>query len=168
MIKWSKNRGNSEYTAKLGYKAKMEKEMERETSWWWPVVWKLENPLKAKIFMWLALENKILTWDNCQKRNMQGPRRCNLCKNNEESLDHLFVNCPFTREVWKKLLLINSGKNRWEQRSLIDCFHSWTLDSRQSCKGSQGSSLFCDSGIVVISKQNGFSRLKIKSCSNCP
>jgi hypothetical protein len=80
--------------------------------------------LKIYIFLWLAMDNRILTWDNFQKRNMQGLGRCIMCKNNHESVDHLFVNCPFTREVWKEILHITSGKKKWEKRSLIDCFHS--------------------------------------------
>jgi hypothetical protein len=54
---------NGEYTMNLGYREKMEEEMEGK-SWWSSVVWKLESPFRAKIFMWLALDNKILTWDN--------------------------------------------------------------------------------------------------------
>jgi hypothetical protein len=46
--------------------------------WWWKPIWKLKYPLKAKIFLWLALSNKVLTWDNFKKRAWQGPGWCIL------------------------------------------------------------------------------------------
>jgi hypothetical protein len=57
---------------------------------------------------------------------MQGFGICIIYKNNEGYVDHLFVNCPFTREVWREII-DTSGKNRWEKRSLINCFHLWIV-----------------------------------------
>ena len=34
---------------------------------WWKQVWKSEGPIKAKITLWLALRNKLLTWENIKK-----------------------------------------------------------------------------------------------------
>jgi hypothetical protein len=52
---------------KLGYKAKMSENVGIVGKWWWKVTWKMDDPLKIKIFLWMALGNKILTWDNGQK-----------------------------------------------------------------------------------------------------
>ena len=64
----------------------------------------LEIPLKTKIFLWLALANNILTSDYCQKRNWKGPSWWIMCKDSSESMDHVFVHCPFTNFVWKDVL----------------------------------------------------------------
>jgi hypothetical protein len=52
-----------------------------------------------KIALWLALNNKLLTWDNGLKRGWCGPNRCALYKSNDESVSHLFVTCPFADQV---------------------------------------------------------------------
>ena len=103
-FKWSKNKGSGIYTAKLGYATRMKEDDDGEKKWWWKNNWKLNFPLKTKTFLWLALSNKILTWDNGQKRNWHGPPRCILCKNNEETVDHLFVHSSYSRDVWIEAL----------------------------------------------------------------
>ena len=62
--------------------------------------------------MWIGLSNKILRWDNGRKRNWIDPGRCVLCKDNEETTDHLSVKCPFLREVWNEACQLSNGQNR--------------------------------------------------------
>ena len=50
--------------------------------------------------MWLVLRNKILTWDNLQKRGRSSPGICALCFSNEETVIHIFLQCT----VWKNVL----------------------------------------------------------------
>jgi hypothetical protein len=57
-------------------------------------------PLKIKLFLWLSMEGKILTWDSLQKRGWEGPGRCPLCRKESESITHLFTSCTFARTVW--------------------------------------------------------------------
>ena len=47
-------------------------EEENDQKWWWKSVWKIKSPIKQKVFLWLVLANKILTWDNCKKRAWHG------------------------------------------------------------------------------------------------
>jgi hypothetical protein len=44
---------------------------------------------------------KILTGENLAKRGLIGPHRCPMCFHALETMDHLFVDCPFVQEVWK-------------------------------------------------------------------
>jgi hypothetical protein len=68
-LKWSLNKSSWVLTTKLGYKAKINEGLGDVSQWWWKLVWKLACPLKIRIFLWISLANKILTWDNGQKRN---------------------------------------------------------------------------------------------------
>jgi len=61
-------------------------------------LWKAKIPLKVKIFMWLTLQNSILTKDNLLKRKWKGSPACAFCQE-EESVKHLFFECPVIKYV---------------------------------------------------------------------
>jgi hypothetical protein len=67
---------------------------------WYTDLWYWQLPLKVKLFMWLLLEQRIITWENLVKRGFLGPRRCVLCGKSEELVYHLFVDCNFTKDIW--------------------------------------------------------------------
>jgi hypothetical protein len=75
-LSWSRNTATGMLTAKLGYATVITEDRGEERKWWWKVVWKLGCPPKIRIFIWLVLANKVLTWDNGQKRNWSGPGWC--------------------------------------------------------------------------------------------
>jgi zinc-binding in reverse transcriptase len=56
------------------------------------VWWYLPIPLKIKNFMWLVVQNKILTKDNLIKRGWCGSELCTMFSN-QETVVHLFVTC---------------------------------------------------------------------------
>jgi hypothetical protein len=94
------------YTPKLGYVQLIVDLQQRETIWWWKKLWKQRCPTKGKILVWSILENKLLTWDNLQKRQFNGPGWCTLCKEQPETMDHLFIHFSFTKGVWADSLII--------------------------------------------------------------
>ena len=65
-------------------------------------IWKRNLPKKICCFIWLALMNKLLSWDNLQKRRWKGPSICALCGMDAESVGHLFYRCS----VWKNVFSI--------------------------------------------------------------
>lgn len=64
--------------------------------------WKIDFPLKIKIFNWLALNNKILTMENQVKRGCNSifTAICVHCLVIIETMDHLLLNCLFTARIW--------------------------------------------------------------------
>ena len=76
----SKNKKTSRYTASQGYQVMqssvdgdpsqgyqvMQSLVDGDPSWWWTKIWKVRLSKKMNIFMWLALENKVLTWEMLQ------------------------------------------------------------------------------------------------------
>ena len=97
---WTKNAVNADLTTNKGYKESMFEQSEGEKRWWWDKIWALNNPLKTIINFWLAMNNKLLTWENLRKRVFQGPSICILCKSSNEQSSHLFSSCPYARDVW--------------------------------------------------------------------
>lgn len=61
--------------------------------------WKIKAPMRVMVFGWLMLHNKILTVDNLVKRGWELVNRCCLCREQAETVKHLFRNCRYTQEV---------------------------------------------------------------------
>jgi hypothetical protein len=95
-----------------------------QTKGWKYKLWKWEIQLKKKLFIWLAAENKILTWQVLQGKGWQGPGRCPLCKSEIENVDHLFVHCRFIQTVWESLAICLNKHFRWNGRTLCHCFEA--------------------------------------------
>jgi hypothetical protein len=64
------------------------------------MVWKAWAPPKVKNHAWIALQNRLWTADRLRKRGWENCGPCPLCKQTEETNDHLFVHCRFTIRIW--------------------------------------------------------------------
>jgi len=62
-------------------------------------IWNPKVPTKACFFAWAASKGKIPTEDKLKRRNFSGPRRCSLCLEEEESVDHLLVHCRWVSSL---------------------------------------------------------------------
>eukprot|EP00253_Pinus_taeda_P008423 PITA_08423 len=66
----------------------------------WKDLWQNPHWMKTKLLMWLVQHKKIMTWENLRKRGLVGPYRCQLCVQQEETMEHLLNHCPFTSTLW--------------------------------------------------------------------
>ncbi|CAN1262893.1 Putative ribonuclease H protein At1g65750 [Linum perenne] len=66
-------------------------------------IWSSPAPPKVQFFCWLVFRNRIATIDNLQRRGFAIPNRCVLCKMESESVNHIFIHCRFSSQVWSKL-----------------------------------------------------------------
>lgn len=62
--------------------------------------WKSRAPLQCRFFTWLALRNRCWTSDRLARRGLDHQEACPLCDQEEETINHLLLECVFTREVW--------------------------------------------------------------------
>jgi ribonuclease HI len=67
----------------------------------WKSIWSLKTIPKIDLFLWTLSHSSIQTGENLQKKGWEGPFRCPLCQQAEETSNHLLLNCNFSREVWK-------------------------------------------------------------------
>ena len=90
------------------------------------LIWNGIMPKKICCFIWLALMNKLLTWDNLQKRGWTKPSICFLYYANDENIQHLF----FHYQIWKKVLHILCDQHHItplvQSDNLWDFLDSWT------------------------------------------
>ena len=73
----------------MGYEVKTNGHFKEKTVKCGELRWNLEGPLKTIIFLWLYVSNKILTWNNSQKKNWNGSSKCVVCKDNNKLVDYL-------------------------------------------------------------------------------
>ncbi|CAN1759570.1 hypothetical protein LINPERHAP1_LOCUS7188, partial [Linum perenne] len=67
------------------------------------LIWQPSTPSKIACFLWRVFLRKIATQDNLQKRGFSLPNRCVLCDSNNESIDHIFLSCIFSADIWLML-----------------------------------------------------------------
>ncbi|RVW27626.1 hypothetical protein CK203_099125 [Vitis vinifera] len=67
-------------------------------------VWGSYAPLRTRFFAWEAVWGKVSTVDMLMRRGWSMVNRCNLCKENEKSVDHILIHCGKIRELWTLLL----------------------------------------------------------------
>jgi len=68
------------------------------------ILWKGKIPTKIKIFMWLLMNDAILTKDNLLKRKWQGDPTCYFC-DEPESISHLFFSIAMLQNQYGQLWL---------------------------------------------------------------
>ncbi|KAJ3691188.1 hypothetical protein LUZ61_020352 [Rhynchospora tenuis] len=64
-------------------------------------LWKTKVPPKIKIFLWLLLQDRLLTQENLILRGWPTIQSCTTCRSLVmETSIHLFIQCPFAHRLW--------------------------------------------------------------------
>jgi hypothetical protein len=64
LLMWSWDTKSGQVSAKKAYEVQMLEDEVTEPVFWYSDLWQWQLPLKIKLFMWLLLEQRILTWEN--------------------------------------------------------------------------------------------------------
>jgi hypothetical protein len=65
--------------------------------------WDVRTEGKIKFFLWLLIQNRLWTADRLQARGWPHQDKCCLCDQLPENVDHLFLECSYSKEVWHGL-----------------------------------------------------------------
>lgn len=95
-VVWKFNR-NGIYSAKSAYECQF---LGRVPSPSLQRVWSIKMEGKVRIFLWLLLQNRLWTADRLRDRGWAHGDHCSLCDQVLECGNHLFLRCPYAREVW--------------------------------------------------------------------
>ncbi|KAI5011998.1 hypothetical protein ZWY2020_024132 [Hordeum vulgare] len=68
-------------------------------------IWRAWAPPKCKIFLWTAMQRKILTTDVLLMRGWDNNYFCPLCIRSLETTAHLLSECPWSKRVWNAIVV---------------------------------------------------------------
>lgn len=66
----------------------------------WKDLWKLQVPMKVRVFLWRALNSCLPTKCRLQSRMVQTYNVCPLCGSDSETADHCLIQCLFVKSCW--------------------------------------------------------------------
>lgn len=69
------------------------------------LVWKNFEPPKAQFITWLAWKGRLKTSSFLSRIGVLTGSECVLCKAEEETASHLLLFCPFSWNVWSKIMV---------------------------------------------------------------
>ena len=72
----------------------------------WREVWSIPTPQRIRFFLWLAIQDRLMTNGNRFLRQLTSDPRCLVCGEVEENTKHILRRCPVARILWRKLGLI--------------------------------------------------------------
>nr|XP_027086514.1 uncharacterized protein LOC113708252 [Coffea arabica] len=114
---WQHNAGGN-YTVSSGYQFLMKERSEAEkeqveavgssiregsqqAKQMWKTLWKLNIKHKIKIFIWKCITGALPVRAEIYRKTRLGDPVRRMCREEQESVEHLFFSCPHTQEVWK-------------------------------------------------------------------
>jgi len=89
----------------------------------WPdLIWRPCIPPSHAFIFWRWFHRKMPTDENLRTGDCVTVSVCNCCMNSDESLDHLFLRCPFALALWSWLGgKLNCVLNLSSVASILDC-----------------------------------------------
>ncbi|KAH0986241.1 hypothetical protein GBA52_013418, partial [Prunus armeniaca] len=71
---------------------------------WSTVIWDKALQPRKSLVVWKALQSWLLTDEFLQKHGVSLASCCSFCYRYGETVNHLFLTCPFVMALWKWLL----------------------------------------------------------------
>jgi hypothetical protein len=99
----------------------------------WKSIWKMKALPHIAFFTWTVALSKLLTIDNLQKQGLTLVNWCCLCKKSEETINHIFICCEFTSEIWY-LVLTLFGVSWVMPCNILELLHCWKTQGRKQSK----------------------------------
>ena len=95
---WETNSGKrTEYATKVVWK-----DMSRNGSTvvWKDLVWFPQNIPRHSFVIWLAIQERLMTQDRIAAWKQDDEMKCVFCKQCQDSHEHLFFQCQYTKKAW--------------------------------------------------------------------
>lgn len=108
---------------------------EKQIVGWSKLITHNAAPAKYIFMSWLLMQNGLATCAYLQKIGVIVDKECCLCRQKDESVEHLFFECEFSGEVWERLTAwcrIDRGRKPWEEEKSHLMLQCRTKNGKQS------------------------------------
>jgi len=122
-VLWWTGNNRGVYKANIAYKL-MDQTNQQIKNWPWKQIWKSRIPYKVSCFVWLLAKEAALTQDNVMKRGITLCSRCFLCGETLENVNHLFLHCKYTQQLWR-IFLSHKGISWTMPGKVSEALKSW-------------------------------------------
>lgn len=78
------------------------------------MIWFSQNIPRHAFMLWVSVQGKLSTQDRMEKWELQHNQVCSFCKQVQDSHNHLFIDCFYAKDVWKRF------KGRAKMDEVID------------------------------------------------
>uniref|UniRef100_M1CC58 Reverse transcriptase zinc-binding domain-containing protein n=1 Tax=Solanum tuberosum TaxID=4113 RepID=M1CC58_SOLTU len=127
-----KGERKGEFTVSSAYRELRPSE-EQQAGWPWRMIWRTKIPYKVNFFTWLLAKEEVLTHENLNKRKHNLCSRCYLCEEQVETVNHLFLHCKWTDQLWQ--MFIHKRKIKWTKPGRItEVLKCWNSDGNAGKK----------------------------------
>lgn len=109
---------------------------------WKPLIFSNTARPKARFTLWLHLHGRLLTVERLSKWGIQINPKCSLCQLYDETLEHCFVYCHFSKSLWRRLL-------EWLQRPMMTATN-WEQYMTWAIANSKGKSVAAHAFKVIL------------------
>lgn len=94
------------FTIAKAYQSLVQQRAEQK---WARVIWDPISTPKHRLIAWLVCTGKLSTRAHLARRGLNIPQKCSFCSENETT-DHLFFRCIYTKKVWEAVCLWSGMK----------------------------------------------------------
>ena len=91
----------------------------RDKMEWHKLLWALYTIPKCVFIALLAILNRLPTNDRRQSWGIEVEMLCDLCKQKNETRNHMFFGCEFSRSIWKEVLQLSGLRKEvlsWDEK----------------------------------------------------
>ncbi|PWA73992.1 reverse transcriptase zinc-binding domain-containing protein [Artemisia annua] len=89
---------------------------------WKDVVWFLQSIPRHSFVLWMAVQDRLMTQDRIAIWKPNDDMKCVFCKLNQDSHEHLFFQCKYTKNVWIEMQKLMDKRFSFTWHSIIDEF----------------------------------------------
>lgn len=97
---------------------------------WHKIIWCKVRIPKHAFLAWVTILNRLPTRDRLRQWGSTVPASCLLCDSADESRDHLFVACSYSRDVWNFFF----GNSTFSPPLVFDAIIQWLGSSSPNVK----------------------------------
>ncbi|CAN1800931.1 Putative ribonuclease H protein At1g65750 [Linum perenne] len=126
---WGEEEKNGQFSIKSAYRIASRLECPKLEDPWLSV-WRWKGPNRIRFFLWLAVQEKIMTNLGRMHRHLTTDSSCDACPGENETVLLVIRDCKFAAEVWNRIPDFDCNTAIWDKD-----FKTWSCFFLKSAHG---------------------------------